>query len=414
MIIVFLRTFHAYLHDRRQLSLPNGIGKSEFSEISRFLFRVFFISFFLAFVFLIYQLCLKLVFPLLTLPSVLFPSLSTLSSSTTPIFTVLESDIGRRLNEETSSLFGIISSLDPVVGTLSFIIIVAAVMFVDFAFYGLSLMSHDTPFEQLLPAIQKELMIAGCTAFVFKIIVNASNNGLSHTWFIALEYAGKSHPTILVSSEFFNFNPLLLSLCSDLVVPIFSFVYCFIGLILISMSVRQCDLWSKAYHMKLLELLDEFFDYSETVRFQYFNWIPNNIVTELEFRIFHNIFCDAYKIQRKAFAFDEYVDKVFERFVMEVVEIRSWDWFIVSLLFTLNIIRMSASINFGKKCEEHDKSCKNSGLSEIFALGGLLLFVLTVIVAFYSRYLELKIMKSRGILNIDHYYNYLHVSLSFS
>lgn len=215
----------------------------------------------------------------------------------------------------------------------------------------------------------------------------------------------------LLSPSLLEFNSCL---CSDLVVPIFSFVYCFIGLILISMSVRQCDLWSKAYHMKLLELLDEFFDYSETVRFQYFNWIPNNIVTELEFRIFHNIFCDAYKIQRKAFAFDEYVDKVFERFVMEVVEIRSWDWFIVSLLFTLNIIRMSASINFGKKCEEHDKSCKNSGLSEIFALGGLLLFVLTVIVAFYSRYLELKIMKSRGILNIDHYYNYLHVSLSLS
>jgi hypothetical protein len=194
------------------------------------------------------------------------------------------------------------------------------------------------------------------------------------------------------------------------VVPIFSFAYCGLGLILIALSVHQCDLWSKAYHMKLLELLDEFFDYSETFRFKCFSFIPNKVVSELEFRIFHNIFCEAYKIQRKAFAYDEYVDKVFEKFVMEIVEIRPWDWLLVCMLFTLNIIRMAAAINFGKKCEEYDYACKNNGLSYIFAMGGLALFVLTLLLAFYSRYLELKIMRSKNIHDIDGYYNYLHVS----
>jgi hypothetical protein len=162
--------------------------------------------------------------------------------------------------------------------------------------------------------------------------------------------------------------------------------------------------------MKLLELLDEFFDYTETFRFRYFSFIPNKTIFEVEFRIFHNIFCDAYKIQRKAFAFDEYVNKVFEKFVMEIIEIRPWDWLLVSLLFMLNIIRLAASIHTGKKCESHDYDCKDVSLTAIFAIGGLLLFVLTVFIAFYSRYLELKIMKSKGIANIDGYYSYVHVS----
>ncbi len=36
----------------------------------------------------------------------------------------------------------------------------------------------------------------------------------------------------------------------------------------------------------------------------------NRSISELEFRVFHNIFCDSYKIQKAAFAFDEYVEKV--------------------------------------------------------------------------------------------------------
>jgi hypothetical protein len=176
------------------------------------------------------------------------------------------------------------------------------------------------------------------------------------------------------------------------------------------MSVRQCDHWSKAYHMKLLELLDEFFDYADTYRFKLLSFIPNKTILELEFRIFHSIFCETYHIQRKAFAFDEYVDKVFERFVMEIVEIRPWDWMVVSLLFTLNFLRMASKLNFGKHCDHHDYACKNEGLTEIFAIGGLLLLLSCLLVAFYSRYLEWRVMKLKGINGIGYYYSYLHHS----
>jgi hypothetical protein len=97
------------------------------------------------------------------------------------------------------SLFGIVSQLDPIIGTLSFIVIVGAVLFVELLFHELNHMAHDTPFQHLIPAVEKELMIAGCTAFTFKILVNATNHTIPANWYAALEYAGKSYDFLFSS-----------------------------------------------------------------------------------------------------------------------------------------------------------------------------------------------------------------------
>jgi hypothetical protein len=102
------------------------------------------------------------------------------------------------------SLFGIVSQLDPIIGTLSFIVIVGAVLFVEFFFYELNRMAHDTPFQQLIPAVEKELMIAGCTAFTFKILVNATNHSIPTNWYAALEYAGKSPDFFFLPRSLFS------------------------------------------------------------------------------------------------------------------------------------------------------------------------------------------------------------------
>jgi hypothetical protein len=438
MLIIALRTLHSFLSRKRKATFPNRNNEDFERSFNRFLIRLTTIVLFLCVVFASHW-CWSVAVnslwgnnPYSNGAPLSYEHISRqlASSGSTPTYspttyhstnttdhhnstsTHHDDDDGHgtttsHSSAAESSLFGIISELDPVIGTVAFIIIVAAVLFVEFLFGGLHVMAHDTPFQHLIPAVEKELMIAGCTAFVFKIIVNATNQGLSHKWLLGLEYAGKRKS---VSICLFCLFMLIFFLSLDLVVPVFSFIYCALGIILIALSVHQCGIWSKAYHMKLLELLDDFFDYTETFRFRYFSFIPNKTIFEVEFRIFHNIFCDAYKIQRKAFAFDEYVNKVFEKFVMEIIEIRPWDWLLVSLLFMLNIIRLAASIHTGKKCESHDYDCKDVSLTAIFAIGGLLLFVLTVFIAFYSRYLELKIMKSKGIADIDGYYSYVHVS----
>ena len=55
---------------------------------------------------------------------------------------------------------------------------------------------------------------------------------------------------------------------TDLIVPIFSFTHCFLGLLLIVMTFRQNSIWSKAFHLTIEELLDMYFKESESCIFR--------------------------------------------------------------------------------------------------------------------------------------------------
>jgi hypothetical protein len=161
------------------------------------------------------------------------------------------------------------------------IIIVFAVLMVELAFHQLAHVTADTPFESMIHSIEKELMIVGTMAFTFKVILSTTHF-LPTDWVVALEFA-------------------------DLLVPITSFLFCGQALLLIIMSVKQCDLWSKAYHLFLDELLTEFYDKQHLFHHRIL-WLPLSSINDaMEFRIFHVIFCDANKITKKGFAFDEYV-----------------------------------------------------------------------------------------------------------
>lgn len=189
------------------------------------------------------------------------------------------------------SVFGSLPYLEPEAGACSMLIIVGAVIVVEKFFHILHRLTHDTPFQDMVSAIEKELMIVGCMAFIFKVLVNAANF-LSEPWLEALEYA-------------------------DMVIPVTSFCLCSIGLLLILTSIHMCKLWNKAYHLHMNELLEAYFDKKSILSSATFSWLPLSTVnSEMEFRIFHCIFCDTYKIQKKAFAFDAYVHRHFERCVL--------------------------------------------------------------------------------------------------
>ena len=133
-----------------------------------------------------------------------------------------------------TSVLGSIGVLNPQISTLMIIVIVFAVLTVEFIFYGLRKLCKDTPFNNLVSVIENELMIVGFTAFIFKIVFT-TQPFLSDDVYLSLEFA-------------------------DILVPLFSFCNCFIGVFLILMSVRQCNIWSKSIHIKLDQLIDEFFD----------------------------------------------------------------------------------------------------------------------------------------------------------
>ena len=51
-----------------------------------------------------------------------------------------------------------------------------------------------------------------------------------------------------------------LDYCIDLTIPITSAAYCFIGFILIIDCGKQHRIWSRGYNLRLVELLDEYFE----------------------------------------------------------------------------------------------------------------------------------------------------------
>ena len=56
----------------------------------------------------------------------------------------------------------------------------------------------------------------------------------------------------------------MFTLFTDLFIPLVSFCFCIQGLFLILMSIRQCSLWSKAFHLTLDEILFEYYSIDES------------------------------------------------------------------------------------------------------------------------------------------------------
>ena len=100
------------------------------------------------------------------------------------------------------------------------------------------------------------------------------------------------------------------------------------------------------------------------------SWKPmNTSIEQMEFRIFHNIFCSTFKIQKEAFAFDEYAAKVFQKFALELIEIRLLDWFYVTVILFLNLGRVKLNLQY-MSCEHHDVECDEKREEYLFTIVG--------------------------------------------
>ena len=96
-------------------------------------------------------------------------------------------------------------------------------------------------------------------------------------------------------------------------------------------------------------------------------------IARVEFRIFQNIFCETYKIQKAAFAFNEYVEKVFEKYVLTIIKIRWSDWAVLCTLVLLNWARNELHWDI-KDCDQQDGSCEKQNNTSMFAISGNVVF----------------------------------------
>lgn len=101
----------------------------------------------------------------------------------------------------SESLFGALSSLDVTLGSTSIFIVVFCVIVCEKIFHASHILTVESPFHTMVLAIEKEMMIVGCMAFFFKIIVGAANN-LAYSWVHALEYAGERANSHHISPNF--------------------------------------------------------------------------------------------------------------------------------------------------------------------------------------------------------------------
>jgi hypothetical protein len=282
-------------------------------------------------------------------------------------------------------IFGSMADTEILIGSSSMLIVITSVLVMENLFRMLEHMAHDTPFQDMVLTIEKELMIAGTMAFIFKLILTTSDF-LENEWYQALEFA-------------------------DTLVPVTAFMIAFLGIFLILQSIHVCKLWIRAYHLHLFELLDEY--YLRGVNWMHagwISWLPLSVVNaEMEFRIFHSIFCEQYNIQRKAFAFDEFVYLKFEKFLLKVLKIQEVNWLLIVVIVCVNWLR------FYLRWDVHDcvvdgnssYQCQGTASMHGFIYCGLAMMAALFALAVASRIYELRLMKTRGITSSDDYALYL-------
>ena len=138
----------------------------------------------------------------------------------------------------------------------------------------------------------------------------------------------------------------------------------------------------------------------------------NPTIARMEFRIFQSIFCQTYKIQKSAFAFNEYVEKVFEKFILAMIEIRPIDWLMLCVLVLLNWARNKLHLDYRKCAIHHDQLCEEENARIMFTVSGAIIFGLTALLAVESRRLEVRIMAQKNIRSIHTYPSYLRVIMA--
>eukprot|EP01035_Chromulina_nebulosa_P022509 gene22509-29149_t len=265
-------------------------------------------------------------------------------------------------------------------------LIVFFVVFVEKFFEFLKDLTNDTPFYKVIPALEGELMVIGFTAFVFKIYLNAAV--ISGEYHYALEY-------------------------SDILVPFFSFSGCFLGLFLMVASIQLSENWSKGYHANNYALINEFFEQYHSWRY----WIPsfaNPTLHRIEFKILHHVFCEMFKLKISSFAYDEYVELVFEKFILRLIHTDPVHWLLFFALLLLEWGRSKMQITL-TSCPAADSSgsvarneCLGTRSTNTFLMAGAIMYGISWIFVLASRYYELCFIRIKGIESMEFYPAYLY------
>jgi len=322
--------------------------------------------------------------------------------------------------EEDLLLFGGFRFLAGQTAAVSFICIVLVILLLEHFFHEIHSLTHDTPFAEMVSAMEKELMIVGCTSFAYKVLLTLTN--------------------FMDPSTVHTVDVL------DTVTVIAALVFCVGGLVLIWMSIRETDIWSQSFHLHVLEILCEYYAVAEDAlhdtdeeywwglsiekaiekSLQSWRWLPvSRINAEIEFRVIHTAFCDTFNLQKDAFAFDDYVSRCFEKHILTLITIDPMNWILLLVLCCVNWLRVylgfwgpqswcaaatlreTAGTDDPTVLRDAEIVCKAEVELYCFFGMGCIMVVLNLLLAGVSRYYEFKVMAREGVHCLADYPEFL-------
>lgn len=142
-----------------------------------------------------------------------------------------------------------------------------------------------------------------------------------------------------------------------------------------------------------------------------------NKKSEIEFRIFRNIFCDLFKVNRSALPFDAYAENVFDRCVIRIIKIRPFDRFLLCIVLLVNCLREYLNVSYAS-CYRSNSStpyatddaflhCEDQQSIVLFTLTGGAVFLVTYALAVLARRIQVLILQKNGISTAKQYASFL-------
>lgn len=279
------------------------------------------------------------------------------------------------------NIFGGLNSLAVLQGTIAIVIIIFAIIFLEFTISYLHELANDSAFADMLNVIERELMIVGLLAFIFKTI----KLSISSDWYYALEFA-------------------------DTFIPITAFFFCFQGGLFIVTSSERCRMWSKGYQLHIFEILSEFYEgyHLSMDRFRSIRvfWV-DSMLDRVEFRVVHILFCNHFHLETTAFEFDEYVIRVFEKFIVEIIDAKPEHWAVVTMIVLLNWVRVELGWFTGNCLNE---GCQVSQQVTLFTAIGTVIFSVNLLLLLFSKHYERTYFRNHKLNSIFEYAAFLELN----
>jgi hypothetical protein len=210
-----------------------------------------------------------------------------------------------------SSLFGSLGHTGVMKGTISIILIISAVQVFEFFFFIIEEFTVDTPFQTMISAIQKELMIVGGMAFVLKCAINTAS--FDAEWLHSIEMA-------------------------DLIVPVTAFFFCLFGVFFIAILNKEDKIVRIALECSPLDIVNTVIEQKKQVDISWNPFYVTQNSMQLEYHVGKFIFCQEFQVDTD-FHFDVYLIKVFEKYIISIINIEASNWAQIILLCLLNWAR---------------------------------------------------------------------------